>query len=244
MKSLPKVALAGFVILLLYLTWSPQQRKVIIKKSGLVKDNSHLTTASVSIDLFIARQKMLEEHCHGANLTKVRPPRTMLYSKQLHLAYCPLPMTASTALKYAMLLSEGMRIHSHVLYNVSYQQAIHSDAQKLALRSSPEKVNGEADVLLIVRDPWQRLISIYKSQIEDKSQSFYVLSCQRVLKTDKIITFDLFLQCIITAAETGYKLGTHLLPASQLCSLCKIKYNRIGKSNRNFDKLHCIIRHS
>lgn len=231
-RVLKKVSLVSLVVLLLYLTLFPEQRKAIFEKRVLGKDNyqhTEIAATTMSLDIFKSRYESLVQRCTAINVTSIKSPRTILYSKQLRLAYCPLPMTASTPVRYAMMLSEGKRIQSHTLYNISFQQAIHTDAQKLALRSSPQKVNGQADVLLIVRDPWHRLVSAYRKFIEQsKRPSSYAKSCQSLLGVNREITFELFLRCIIKTVSTGGNLAMHLQPAYQLCSVCKIEYTRIG----------------
>lgn len=54
------------------------------------------------------------------------------------------------------------------MYNFTLHQAIQSDAQKMALRASPEKINRRIDTLLLVRDPWNRLVSIFTHLVESK----------------------------------------------------------------------------
>lgn len=132
-------------------------------------------------------------------------------------------------MKYALLTTEGKQVHSHTLYNITLKQGIHSDAQKLALGPKADRVNGNADVLLIVRDPWQRLVSSYRKLVEFSAGLSHAQMCQKLLNTEKIITFELFLQCIITTVDRGLKLLTHIQPAYEVCSLCRIKYTRIGK---------------
>lgn len=229
-RNLQKFSLGGLVLLLLYLTWSPEQRQILIEKSNIGVESFRASTQPVTVntEVFLTREQVVSKHCEGANLTAIKSPRTVIYSRKLRLAYCPLYSAASTATKYAMTITEGKQIYSHKLYNISLIQAIHSDTQKLALRSSAERVNGQADILLIVRDPWQRLVSGYRKLIARGKTSF-ARNCQSTLGVKEFINFDLFLRCIIKTEKEGKALNVHIQPTYQLCALCKIQYTRIGK---------------
>ena len=223
------------MILLLYLSWTPRESNIFLET---VTGRVLTETATVSLDIFRNRQHVLEQHCENVNLTEIIPPRTLLYSRRLHLAYCPVYMAASSAMKYALLTAEGKPIVSHRLYNMSMKQAIHSDANKLSLKSHTEKVNGRVEVLLIVRDPWQRLVSAYRTLIENRSSLSHISSCVKTLGVKEPITFELFLQCIIKSWDTGVRLTSHLHPISQVCGICRIQYSRIGKTDYN---VCCVI---
>lgn len=227
LSSIQKLSLAGSVLLLLYLSWTPRESNIFIET---VTERTFTETATVSLDIFRNRQRVLEKHCVNANLTAIKPPRTMLYSRRLHLAYCPMYMVASTAMKYALLTAEGKTIVSHRLYNMTMKQAIHSDANKLSLKSRVERVNGQAEVLLVVRDPWQRIVSAYRTLVENGASLSHVKACEKILNTQTPLTFEMFLQCIIKSWDTGVRLTSHLHPISEVCGICRIKYTRIGKS--------------
>ncbi|XP_067936916.1 uncharacterized protein [Watersipora subatra] len=225
--TLQKLSIAGLLGLTFYLSWYPRQLKLLVDTKQTA-ENAFQFTKSIDLTVFTSRQRQLKEVCLTANLSNIKPPRSVLYSKRLQLAYCPIALTGSTAFKYSMVKAEKKFITAHNLYNVSYEQAIHSDAQKLSLRSAAEKLNDKADILIIVRDPWRRLIGIYRKFIEKtKSSSFYRQSCHRLVGSSQRLTFDKFLQCIHRAWESKDKFWAHASPASEICPLCKIKYTKI-----------------
>lgn len=235
LKGLLNLSLLGLFSLLTYLSWSSKSQDLIQKaaRSFKLANDSHdsLNLNKIGIvpeQLFERRTKLVETLCQDVNISAIVSPRNLLYSKRLKVLYCPLTHTASTAVKYAMLKAEDIPIRSHKLYQLQLEQGIHSDAQKLGIRTDVSKLSSSMDTLLIVRDPWQRLISSYEELLHDGNRKRDLQWCMDLLRLDNstLLSFNAYLDCVV-AMRIRHKY--YLESITSACSLCKVKYNKIGK---------------
>nr|XP_045584797.1 carbohydrate sulfotransferase 11-like [Procambarus clarkii] len=94
--------------------------------------------------------------------------------------------------------------------------------------------------LLVVRDPYQRLLSAYRDKFEDKGEEFYIKNYAPVIRTfrqnvsdsrspkpDTGVTFSEFVSYILSLPKTSF--DEHWRPYQQLCFPCDIHYDVIGK---------------
>jgi len=187
---------------------------------------------------FDRRQHELDTGCLSVNISTISPPKVLLYSRKLNLLYCPVEFTGSLSLKYAMLMAEGKTLRSGAMYHLSPEQGIHSDAASLNLNrqmlSHVETLNSKKNVriALLVRDPWQRLLSAYH-HVVIKQPQFYKGVCSSYYNdSDQRLTLESFLQCIIwhNGSKGGlWQMDRRLVPITHTCSVCKVQYNTIGE---------------
>ncbi|KAF6041631.1 hypothetical protein EB796_000059 [Bugula neritina] len=159
----------------------------------------------------------------------------LLYFQRLNLIYCPISQAFDGEFKQAMLKAEGTKMTLRQFYRLSEQQAIHSEAQKLNLRSSvrlhPEKLDGgHHRSLVVVRNPWSRLAIAYRNSIGSMK---YTSRCTKHMKAgSQVLTFKEFLECVLSHANDSFsmnKLDTTLSPIHTLCSVCRLRLTAVGK---------------
>ena len=193
-------------------------------------------TSTLPVSRFNDRIGQLQESCRAAPPSKIPAPKTLLYSRKLNLVYCPVPLTSSTQFKHAMLKAEGKPLKLQRLYNLSTHQAIHSEAQNMNLRNTvlqkTETLSkGSQHILVISRNPWQRLVSAYYDLSVQKNA--YKTKCAKYKDSFiRELKFDGFLQCLLYYAngtQSLNKLDSRLSPVSTICSLCRVPYTVIGK---------------
>lgn len=203
------------------------------------------------LERFAERRTLLNESCGNVNATLIPSPKTLLYSKQLGLVYCPVPLIGSTSIKHALLLAENKTLRMGKLYHLPILQSIHSQAQELNLHDSALKNPSMASklsssgltLLMIVRNPWRRLVSFYKDIVEGSWAPTFTKCTQFVNREEGLLTFQGFLNCIVFYANgtTSLKpLDVRLSPASYSCSACRVPYNTISKSHSqmNLQNIH------
>lgn len=193
-------------------------------------------TSTLPVSRFNGRIDLLQESCKTANLSQVPPPKTLLYSKKLNLVYCPVPLTSSTQFKHAMLKGEGKPLKLQRMYNLSTHQAIHSEAQTMNLKHSilqkTETLSkGNQHILVVSRNPWQRLATAYYDMSAQKK--IYRTKCAKYKDSfTRELSFDGFLHCLLHYAngtQSLHNLDSRLSPISTICSLCRVPYTVIGK---------------
>lgn len=237
LKCLQILALLGLGNLLIYLLFNSTIMHGIesdqTKNKGL---NAIENIPTIEPELFQLRQTKIRRLCQNVNKTAVKLPRTILYSRNMNTAYCPVTYIASTTTKYALLSTEGKSVRVHRLYQMSYEHGIQMEAQKLAIRRNLDNISGKANLLLVVRDPWQRLVTAYRRLTDITSPSYDMKWCYSALELDEMneMTFNRFLDCLIKKREVQ---KLYLQPISEVCAICRIDYDKIG----NFNSISSII---
>lgn len=231
-RGLPLCALIAVFVYLLPSSY-------ISKGSGESFGVSHSRISTLDLNRFEHRLKQLRTRCEAGNQTEIAKSyaKTLLHSRILTIIYCPVPQTTSTQLKHALLKIEGKSLHLQTLYNISTRQAIHSQAQDLNLKHStllqPGKLAGGANqIILVSRDPWQRLAAAYQDMVIGGRLHNRLCSHFDHLLTREL-TFNGFLSCLLhysNGSQSLNKMDTKLSPVHTICAACRVPYNVIGRS--------------
>lgn len=193
--------------------------------------------SGLDINRFLDRLTLKANICQTATVDEVslNYPRTLLLSKGMNMVYCPVPFSFSTWMKHTMLQIESRPLALKELYNMSAAHAIHFQAQTLNLKHTilvhPEALAlGPWDKVLIVRDPWQRLIAAYNEIV--MKQRGYRSQCSDYINTFyRELRFEGFLRCLLHYANGTRglrKLDFRLSPINTRCSICRTPYTVIG----------------
>lgn len=177
------------VIIVFYLT-SPSRvsRENVTVKHEIYEDEKDATEIGPDLNRYIAEAEMensqrlqrVQQVCHRYNLglykhsaepPKFKQPPTPQYSvfyidKEHKLTWCPIYKAASTTWMYNMCLLAG--------YSEKYIAENHKQLNKLARDAFPELDHIEAEqaflntlTLLVVRHPFERLLSAYRDKLEN-----------------------------------------------------------------------------
>ena len=184
-----------------------------------------------------------------------------MFSSEHNLFYCSIPKVASTTMKKSLLQSKGIRvknntagIHEKALPALSVSKwNKNTSALRVPLAKSrrnpfsPSKQSKHS--LIIVRNPYERLVSAYRDKIVNKGgdaeylrqfcESYEPASEESINKYKRSnnnsksswqVDFREFIDCVLS--NDIYKtpfFNDHIFPMNLLCSTCLIHYDFIGK---------------
>lgn len=212
-----------------------QLKYFIIRKSSNTFSLLQMRYSGLNINRFGDRLHLSQNVCRKFN-SSTSHPRTLLYSKRLKMVYCPVPFAFSTWMKQAMLLIESKPLRPKQPYKMSTLHAIHSEAQALNLKRPvllhPEMlVHDPHHIVIIVRDPWQRLIGAYNEVVV--RQQGYKTQCIKFIDAfSRELKFEGFLRCLLYHANGTHtldRLDPKLSPINSACHICRVTYTTIGK---------------
>lgn len=132
---------------------------------------------------FEARNQLLWEECANLKLTNRYPPNAWEFfiSPGHNLAWCPVFKAASSIWLFYFNILGG--------FNVDYLQRTQTPPLELARKKFPRPTEEElADALststsfLIVREPFERLLSAYRNKFEGSRNKFYKQLGDRIVK--------------------------------------------------------------
>ncbi|XP_067951976.1 carbohydrate sulfotransferase 9-like [Watersipora subatra] len=199
-------------------------------------DISHMRYSGLNVNRFENRLQLKSNHCRAVDKTSIAAPKTLLYSKAIQTIYCPVPYVFSTWFKHSMLQIESIPLKLKAMYNISTLQAVHSGALALNLKRSalmrPDRLaSAPQSTIIIVRDPWQRLIAAYNDSIVQRRG--YRTQCAKFRETlSGELKFEGFLRCLLHYANGSHslhKLDVKLSPINTICSVCTVPYMVILK---------------
>lgn len=192
---------------------------------------------------FAERNHLLADNCAKLQLANQYPTNAweFIVSQRHNLVWCPVFKSASSIWLYYFNVLGG--------YNVEYLQRTKSPPLELARKKFPRPTQEElADALansvsfLIVREPFERLVSAYRNKFEGSRNNYYKQLGDRIVKKFRIKTagekhtkgptFEEFIRYIIDRAkECGVdKINEHWAPIYSFCSPCTINFTLIVKS--------------
>uniref|UniRef100_A0A1B0CW14 Carbohydrate sulfotransferase n=1 Tax=Lutzomyia longipalpis TaxID=7200 RepID=A0A1B0CW14_LUTLO len=186
---------------------------------------------------FAERKNHLWDMCIRRGMVGVYPPNAWEFfiSPGHGLAWCNVFKAASSSWMYYFNILGG--------YNLAYLQRTKTSPLELARQRFPRPTLPElADALansisfLIVREPFERLLSAYRNKIEGFRNKYYKLLAEQIVKkyrkTPKMKarpTFKEFLTYLIHHYKSGNRFDEHWSPIYSFCTPCSINYTLIAK---------------
>ncbi|XP_043664751.1 carbohydrate sulfotransferase 11-like [Vespula pensylvanica] len=172
--------------------------------------------------------------------------RNILVDEQHELLYCYVPKVACTNWKRVLMIATGKWPGNDPL-EIPADQA-HSPGVFLRLSNytAPEieKKLTSYDKLIVVRHPFERLLSAYRNKLEakhEKSSRYFqtrfgkkiikkyrVNATQESLQNGDDVTFREFVEFITNDTENGTR-NEHWRPIYELCQPCVVNYNLVSK---------------
>lgn len=156
------------------------------------------------------------------------------------LAWCTIFKAASTTFLYFMNILGG--------YDLKYLQRTASTPIELARKRFPRPTINELNEalensisFLIVRDPFERLLSAYRNKFEEGKNSFYKVIGDTIVKrfrnhqkksekdSPNFPTFEEFLKFIVQSYKNNKALDEHWCPYWKFCTPCTINYTLVLK---------------
>ncbi|XP_067950027.1 carbohydrate sulfotransferase 11-like [Watersipora subatra] len=182
-----------------------------------------------------------------------------MYTPLYDLFYCSAPKVASTTMKKSLMEALGItvvadttEIHQQALYVLSLSdwngRSSMANIPLARSRRNPFATEQPAQhSLIIVRNPYSRLISAYQDKIVNNAKDLthlrrfcndYIswdqiqkhLRVQKKNKKVPLVTFSEYIDCVLSnhLLKTPFY-NDHIVPMSKLCSVCLIRYDIIVK---------------
>ena len=158
-----------------------------------------------------------------------------LINHDFKLLWCNIFKSASTTWMYNFVALKG---HSKKDVKKSHKKVIEFARKNDYPRPSwqelkPVLYNENFTSFIVVREPFERLLSSYSDKILDRSDNFYNNVRCRMKKNCKPEFAD-FVDFIAREVNAGRRLDEHWSPYATFCSPCLAKYDYI----LHFEKLH------
>ncbi|CAD7078881.1 unnamed protein product [Hermetia illucens] len=188
----------------------------------------------------LARKSHLWDVCIRENIIGIYPPNAWEFflSPGHNLVWCNVFKAASSTWMYYFNILGG--------YDIKYLQRTKTSPLELARKRFPRPKSSELiDSLynsvsfLIVREPFERLLSAYRDKLEGCRNKYYkVLGKQivRQFRNDSELkrhntgpTFKEFLLFLIQSYKTSKPFDEHWTPVYKFCTPCSINYTLIAK---------------
>ncbi|XP_067939312.1 carbohydrate sulfotransferase 11-like [Watersipora subatra] len=147
------------------------------------------------------------------------------------LFYCAIPKSSSTTWKNYLMEDTGNK----------WKGDLHTAATRLGVQWVAKRMNKTkeykqfleeyrpANRLLIVRNPWARLVSAYKDKIvRSKWNLGHLCVAANHYPRRTNVTFDIFVDCI-AKSNRQQMWNSHIHPYTSLCAICHMDYNIIAK---------------
>lgn len=184
------------------------------------------------------RREHLNRECEKNHLKNVLKPNAREFILSHELAWCAIFKSASTIWMYFMNILGG--------YDINYLQRTIATPVNLARKRFPrpsiEELNDALEnsiSFLIVRNPFERLLSAYRNKFEDGKNAYYKILGDTIVKqfrentNDKNNTsgptFKEFLQYIVYRYKAQKAFDEHWAPYWKFCTPCSINFTLIVK---------------
>lgn len=185
------------------------------------------------------RREHLWKACEKNHLKNVLMPNSREFILSHELAWCTIFKSASTSWMYFMNILAG--------YDIKYLQRTVATPVNLARKRFPRPSLDELNEALensisfmIVREPFERLLSAYRNKFEDGKNAYYKILGDAIVKqfrqhasekndTNVGPSFKEFLQYILYRYETKKQFDEHWCPYWKFCTPCSINYTVIIK---------------
>lgn len=189
-----------------------------------------------------ARREHLWKACEKNHLTNALKPNSREFILSHGLAWCTIFKSASSLLLYYMNILAG--------YDIKYLQRTVATPVNLARKRFPrpslEELNDALEnslSFLVVREPFERLLSAYRNKFEDGKNAYYKLLGESIVKqfrehanenNDTSVggpSFKEFLQYIVYRykSRNQNQFDEHWCPYWKFCTPCSINFTVIVK---------------
>lgn len=195
---------------------------------------------------FTERRAMLWNVCADHRIIGKYPPNAWEFfiSPGHGLAWCNIFKAASSTWMYYFNILGG--------YDVRYLQRTRASPIELARKRFPRPSTTELNdylsntiSFLIVREPFERLVSAYRNKLEGCRNKYYKLLGEQIIKKfrkkmkdgdGKVVTkypkgptFREFLQFLVAHYKSGGRFDEHWSPVYSFCTPCSINFTLIAK---------------
>lgn len=187
---------------------------------------------------FKKRQEHLLDVCEKNHMINKLEPNSKEFILTHDLAWCTIFKAASTTFLYFMNILAG--------YDLKYLQRTAATPIELARKRFPRPSIQELNEALenslsfiIVREPFERLLSAYRNKFEEGKNTYYKLIGDSIVKrfrehkteneSNVAPTFKEFLQFIVQSYKDKKRLDEHWSPYWKFCTTCSINYTLIMK---------------
>lgn len=209
-------------------------RKTFVSTTWENTPEYNLTTFNFQ-DIFRFRSEEMKRKCS----TKVRPqtrdspidPREFLINEKFGLTWCNIFKAASSSWFEFFLKLANVKLKKNV---PQVQMARRSAYPRPSLETLMEVLNNTwYKSFVILREPFERILSSYNSKLADKESRFYhQVRCAMANVNPKkskhcYPTFSQYIDYIINEYDTGEHMDEHWHPYSTFCSLCQVNYDYI-----------------
>ncbi|XP_015519195.2 carbohydrate sulfotransferase 11 [Neodiprion lecontei] len=201
--------------------------------------------------LLVERQERLQKNCD----TLPRQRDQLVTSKIFHhlivdelhkLLYCYVPKVACTNWKRVLMIASGKwqgKDPMEIPANQAHSPGIFRRLSKYTMEEIEEKLL-TYNRLIVVRHPFERLLSAYRNKFEAKyNSSMYFQSrfgkrivkkfrsnaTREALERGDDVTFSEFVDFVTTEDAENGTLNEHWRPITELCHPCLVNYDLISK---------------
>lgn len=187
-----------------------------------------------------ARRSEVEDRCRktlsAEDLARPLNSKEFLISGRFSLVWCNVFKAASSTWLYNFLLMAGFTEED---LRKSSSSPVELARRRAYARPSPEELlaaleDPGATSFLIVRDPFERLLSAYRDKIESTKQKFYkALRCriQQKARTKRTLdcqpTFPEFVDYLLEERAKGNAPNEHWAPYYSFCSPCQVAFDYV-----------------
>ncbi|XP_069952928.1 carbohydrate sulfotransferase 11-like isoform X2 [Cherax quadricarinatus] len=193
------------------------------------------------VNILTERRKLLQTQCEE-KLTpeeKAQPANSneFLISDKYKLVWCNVFKAASTTWMFNFFIMAGK---TEKEFRLSLKTSAVEETRKLYPRPSIEELNDSLTCLnyssfIIVREPFERLLSSYRDKIESTAQYYFrSLRCTIKNKFSQvnfigkcIPTFSEFVDYLIDEADNNRPFNEHWAPYYTFCSTCQLHFDYI-----------------
>lgn len=232
------ILLTSLALVTLYVLLPTATKPRISPDSKLMrKAFDGINTSAISTRME-ARKKLLEGNCWKLGLTTHQRPNPweFLISRQYKLVWCNVFKAASTTWLYNFNILAG--------YSPKILKKTKAIPLVLARNRYPrptllelEAALRDSTSFLIVRHPFERLISAYNDKIKHTTLITYQKLAKKIITTFRSQnvtnppwpTFKEFVAHILSRNRAGLKLDMHWTPITKFCSPCAVHFDVILK---------------
>ncbi|XP_070557320.1 carbohydrate sulfotransferase 9-like [Ptychodera flava] len=229
------------------------------RQNGLVVLPSHMKDKDKA-DINEKRKHVLQKLCHAIG-RKNSGRGIILYNDQYKLLYCSVPKVACTSWRRVWLVLMGLEKSTNGIHHSVVHGKYGRFYPSLNKLNNREKVKRTESYLkfMFVRHPFARLLSAYRNKFEvfeqRTSRAFlpkygpqiipgyrFNSSLSMRLSGEKTgIQFKDFVRYVINTTDSAQFDG-HWRPMDQLCSVCSINYDIIGKFENLAEDVQYVLR--